>query len=130
MAQSGTLGVRVFTSQAQLPVEDATVIVTQKMENGKYRVLSLQETNQNGSIQPIRIATPDVGESTQPFGVEPPFTQCDVWVEHVGYEMMLIEDVQIFPGVESEQLVELNPLVSGEPWTERSDVRTIPNQNL
>ncbi len=130
MAQSGTLGVRVFTSRAQLPVERATVVITQKTNNGKYRVLSLQETDRNGGIRPVIIPAPDIRESTQPFGDELPFTRCDIWVEHEGYEVMLIEDVQIFPGELSLQQMELNPLVTGEAWTERTDVRTIPAQTL
>ena len=130
MAQSGTLGVRVFTSRAQLPVEGATVVITQKTSNGKYRVLSLQETDRNGNIRFITIPAPDKQESTQPFGNELPFTRCDIWVEHEGYEVMLIEDVQVFSGEISLQKVELNPLVTGEAWTERTEVRTIPAQTL
>lgn len=130
MAQNGVLDVRVFTSRAELPVEGATVAITQKTDNGKYRVLSLQETDRNGEIAAVTVPAPDAQESTQPYGAEPAFARCDVWVEHPGYELMLIEDVQIFPGVESLQQVELNPLVTGESWTERSDVRTIPGQTL
>ena len=130
MAQSGTLGVRVFTSRAQLPVEGATVVITQKTNNGKYRVLSLQETDRNGSIRTVTVPAPDIRESTQPFGVEPPFTRCDIWVEHEGYEVLMVEDVQVFPGQMSLQQVELNPLVRGEAWTERTEVRPIPAQTL
>ncbi len=130
MRQSGKLGVRVFTSRAQLPVEGATVAITQKNRSGKYRVLSLQETDRNGSIVPIEIPTPPVQESTQPNGQQAPFARCDIWVEHEGYEVMAIEDVQVFPGELSLQQVELNPLVSGEAWTERTEMRPIPAQTL
>ena len=130
MAQSGTLGVRVFASRAQLPVEGATVVITQKTDNGKYRVLSLQETDRNGSIRPITVPTPNVGESTRPNGGEQPFARCDIWVEHEGYEVLVVENVQVFPGQMSLQQVELNPLVRGEAWTERIEVRPIPAQTL
>ena len=130
MAQSGQLGVRVFASRAQLPVEGATVAITQKGNNGKYRVLSVQETDRNGSIRPITVPTPDVGESTSPNGGGTPFARCDIWVEHEGYEIMVIEDVQVFPGEQSLQQVELNPLVTGEAWTQRTEVRPIPGQTL
>ena len=130
MRQSGTLGVRVFASRAQLPVEGATVVITQKTRNGKYRVLSLQETDRNGAIRPVTVSTPNVGESTSPNGGEQPFARCDIWVEHEGYEVMAIEDVQVFPGQMSLQQVELNPLVRGEAWTERTEVRPIPAQTL
>ena len=130
MAQSGTLGVRVFASRAQLPVEGATVVIAQKTPNGKYRVLSLQETDRNGVIRPIVIPTPGVGESTSPNRGERPFARCDIWVEHEGYEVMVVEDVQVFPGQMSLQQVELNPLVRGEAWTDRTEVRPIPAQTL
>lgn len=130
MTQSGTLEVRVFASRAQLPVEGATVAITQKMGNGKFRVLSVQETDRNGSIRPITVPAPDVGESTSPNAGGTPFARCDIWVEHEGYEVRAIEDVQIFPGEVSLQQVELEPLVSGEAWTQRTQVRTIPAQTL
>jgi hypothetical protein len=130
MAQSGKLGVRVFTSRAQLPVEGATVAITQKADGGKYRVLSLQQTDRSGSIRPVTIPTPERWESTQPTQGQPPFARCDIWVEHEGYEVMAIEDVQIFPGELSLQQVVLAPLVTGQAWTQRTEVRTIPGQTL
>ncbi|MBE6973444.1 MAG: spore cortex-lytic protein [Ruminococcaceae bacterium] len=131
MRQSGTLGVRVFASRAQLPVEGAAVVITQKGRNGKYRVLSLQETDRNGSIVPVTVPTPDTAQSTSPnSNLTQPFARCDIWVEHGGYEVMAIEDVQVFPGQMSLQEVELNPLVRGEAWTERTEVRPIPAQTL
>lgn len=130
MAQSGMLGVRVFASRAELPVEGATVVITQKTSNGKFRVLSVQETDRNGSIRPITVPTPDVGESTSPNAGAVPFARCDIWVEHEGYEVRAIEDVQVFPGEVSLQQVELDPLVQGEAWTQRTQVRTIPGQTL
>ena len=130
MARSGKLGVQVFASRAQIPVEGATVAITQKAANGKQRVLSLQETDRNGSIRPVTVSTPDTAQSTSPNGGAEPFTRCDIWVEHEGYELMLIEDVQIFPGEVSLQQVELSPLVRGEAWTDRTEVRTIPAQTL
>lgn len=130
MIQSGKLAVRVFASRAQLPVEEATVVVVQKTGNGKYRVLSLQATNQNGAIQPVTVPTPNVGESTSPNMGAEPFARCDIWVEHEGYELMVIEDVQVFPGEVSLQQVELEPLVRGEGWTQQTQVRPIPPQTL
>ena len=130
MIQSGKLAVRVFASRAQLPVEGATVVIVQKTGNGKYRVLSLQETNQNGATQPVTVPTPNVGESTSPTMGAAPCARCDIWVEHEGYELMVIEDVQIFPGEVSLQQVELEPLVRGEGWTQQTQVRPIPPQTL
>ena len=132
MSDMGQLGVRVFTSRAQMTVEGATVIITKRQTpmTGKYDVLSTQTTDSSGNIHLVSIPTPASRESTEPYGIEPPFARCDVWVEHPGYEIMLIRDVQVFPGVESIQLVELLPLIQGEPWADRFSVRPIPYQTL
>ena len=130
MTRSGSLVVQVYVSRAQIPVAGATVVITQHAGNGKQKVLSLQETDRNGNIRPVTIPTPPIQESVQPNGSETPFTACSIWVEHPLYEVLLIEGIQIFPGVESIQMVELNPLIQGESWTERSNVRAIPRQDL
>jgi len=130
MAQSGSLGVQVYVSRAQIPIAGATVVITQRAGNGKQKVLSLQETDRNGNIRTVSVPTPPTGDSTQPSGGDPPFTSCDIWIEHPMYELLLVEGVQIFPGVESLQQAELTPLVRGESWTERPNIRAIPGQDL
>ena len=54
----GRLVVQVYTSRAKLPVVDATVVVTQRGEGGKYKLLSVQATDSSGMTQPISIPTP------------------------------------------------------------------------
>lgn len=130
MTQTGKLAVRVFASRAQLPVEGAAVVVTQKGSSGTFRVLSVQETDRNGMTAPITVPTPAVGESTVPNGGGVPFARCDIWVEHEGYELMVVTGAQVFPGEVSLQQVELEPLVRGEGWTQQTQVRPVPPQSL
>ena len=104
MQATGTLSVRVFTSQAQIPLEGATVVVAEPGEEGKWKLLSIQCTNSSGQISTIQINTPVLAESTSPNGLPgngAPFALCDVWAEQPGYAMLQMENVQIFPGVES-----------------------------
>ena len=54
----GTLQIRVYTSRAQLPIEDATVVVTQISPTGKYHLLSVQITDREGRVQPLTIPAP------------------------------------------------------------------------
>ena len=68
----GRLVVRVYTSRAELPIVDATVVVTQRNQDGKYKLLSVQATNSSGMTQPITIPTPLLGESTHPGAQLPP----------------------------------------------------------
>ena len=130
MAQTGSLAVQVFASRAQLPVEGATVAVTRHGPAGKQELISLQETDRSGNTRPISIPTPDQDQSTRPGPLEQPFAQFSIWVEHPAYELMLMEDVQIFPGVESVQMVELSPLIRGEQWTQQPQLRLTPPQDL
>ena len=80
--------------------------------------------------QPIAIPTPLLGESTHPGAQVPPFAVCDVWAEHPGYAMMLVEGVQIFDGVETLQDIELEPLTEGQSSLLQNSIRDIPGQDL
>ena len=68
MQATGTLRVRVYTSQAQIPLEGATVVVAAAGEESKWKLLSIQNTDSSGMIRTIQIDTPALGESTSPEG--------------------------------------------------------------
>lgn len=125
----GRLNVRVYTSLAQIPVAGATVVVTQRGGDGKRRLLSVQTTDSSGSIRPVEVRTPSMAESTQP-GNAQPFSVCDVWAEQPGFAMLVVEGVQVFPGVDTLQNMELNPLAEGQNSLDTTDVREIPEQTL
>ena len=120
MESTGRLTVRVYVSQAQIPVEGATVVVTAPGEGGRLRLLSVQATDSSGEIRPIDIAAPALAGSEFPH----------VWAEHPGYAMLEAAGVQIFPGVETVQTMELLPLSRGQSSLERLDVREITPQSL
>ena len=104
MAEHGTLLVRVYTSRAQLPVEGAAVAVTR----GGKTLLALRETDENGRIPPLTLPAPPRRDSLNP-GQSHPFSLYDIWVEHPEFELVHIEQVQLFPGVTTEQNIELLP---------------------
>lgn len=133
MQATGTLSVRVFTSQAQIPLEGATVVVAAAGEEGRYKLLSIQNTDSSGKTRTITIDAPALGESTSPGGLPgpgAPFAQCDVWAEQPGYAMLQVENVQIFPGVETVQNMELIPLPQGLCSLQQREERDIPAQTL
>ena len=132
MPASGSLHVRVFTSAAQLPLSGATVIVIQLTSAGKYDLLSVQQTDSSGLIQPVIIPTPSMAQSCSPSapGAPPPFALCDIWVEVSGYGIRQARDVQIFPGVETVQDFRLPPLEQGEADLTRRDSHTVPPHDL
>ena len=132
MSEQGTLRIRVYTSIAQIPVEGATVVVTGKGTKGKRRLISVQVTNQSGMVRPIMLDTPDTGESTAPAGQGEPrsYASCNIWAEHPGYAMLQVENVQVFPGVETVQDMELIPLGEDECGLEKREQRVVTSQNL
>lgn len=119
MPEIGTLSTSVFTGRARIPVRGATVSVMQKDPGGKLTLLAMRVSDDNGLIAPITITTPDSPESQTP-GTPLPFTQCDIWVEHPDFGMLVVENIQLFPQVESIQPLFLHPLSET-----RSDYRTI-----
>lgn len=124
MSKPGTLKVRVYTSEAQIPVTDATVVVTQQAPSGKYELLTVQSTDSSGEIQPVRIDIP-LGERG-----EHSFVLCNVWAEHPGYVMLMVEGVQVFSGIDTIQEMALTPLSRGQSSLTRKKVRELPIQDL
>ena len=68
-----------------------------------------QFMRRSGNTVPTIIETPDAQNSQSP-GQETPFSLCDIWVECPGYQLLLIQNVQIFPGIASIQDLPLIPL--------------------
>ena len=109
MPQTGSLVVRAFTSQAQLPVSGATVIISSLGEDGRRNVMSIQTTDESGGTKPIKLEAPELSLSESPGGAVP-FSDYSLVVEHPEYYLATFEKLQIFPGVETVQNVPLVPL--------------------
>lgn len=129
MASIGTLITRVYTSRAEIPIQGATVAVTQKSTNGRHQLLATRLSNSSGKTTPIQINTPNLSAGLSP-GNQTPFTLVDLWVEAPGYEIITIQDIQVFPGVETVQELELIPLPEMAIPGSRSEQVQITPQNL
>lgn len=129
MPQTGTLAVRVYTSQAQIPIPNATVTVSRRSGQGKDTLLAVRVTNESGEISPIAVFTPNALESESP-GTVHPFASLDIRVEHPDYELEIIEDVQVFSGVNSLLPVALIPLSEQAIPSQESNTILIPPQTL
>ena len=128
MQNNGYLRVRVYTSDAQLPVEDATVSVSQPGNVGS-RLLATRITDESGLIPLLTFPTPPPTES-QTSGTPSPFTTVDIIIDHPDYERVLIERAQIFPGIISEQNVPLIPIEERPPVWNLTEVFPISPQEL
>lgn len=128
MPATGLLTVRVYTSDAQLPIYGASVTVTQETRNGS-RLLAARITDESGRIDSVRIGTPELSGSLSP-GTDNPFALVNILVDHPDYERVLIENVQLFPGIMTLQNVELLPLsAQPEAWN-MTEIVNISEQEL
>ena len=129
MAATGTILTRVFTSQAQIPVAGTTVAFTQRGPEGHHTLLALRVTDANGRTAPVQVDTPDASASESP-GTVTPFAVCDIWAESPGYELLVVENVQIFAGTQTLQELELIPLPEQSLTLLPETPVNVPPQNL
>ncbi len=110
---SGRLIFRVFTSDADLPVEGATVLIRQQEPPGK--LLGVRITGSSGETDPLVVDTPGINLSQSPENTIRPWTGLNVIVEHPDYERVTLQGLQIFPGIETVQTIRLLPLRRFDP---------------
>ena len=129
MEAVGTILTRVYTSRAQIPVAGATVAFTQRGTEGRHVLLAVRTTDGSGRTAPVQVATPNASASENP-GTAEPFAVCDIWAESPGYELLVVENVQIFPGTQTLQELELIPLPEQTSALLPENPVNIPPQNL
>ena len=112
MASQGTVIARVYTSDAFLPLANVPVTFTQLQPDGSRKLLAVRLTNSSGMTAPLPVETPDASESLSPGLMEKPYAVVNISVEYPGYGGVLAEGVQVFPGVETIQALQLGPLPS------------------
>lgn len=128
MAETGTLVVRVYVSSAQLPVQGALVIVSKPDEAGKQQLVSINLTDRNGRIPVVTLDAPSKAESIVPGNKEGSFSTYTMVVEHPDYQLALFEQLQIFPGIQTDQEVALIPLSANK--SDKTDVTQVTPQPL
>lgn len=129
MTYEGDLIVSVFTATAQMPIADATVVLSEKDGAEKYILHGIDITNDDGQVGPMRVVTPERSASESP-GAGRAFANMVLSVFHPEYEPILINNVQIFPDTVSTQNVMLRPL-NDDPYTRHNiQVFNITPQNL
>ena len=106
--------VQVFMARQALPLEDATVTVSEQVNaDGAEKVLSVQQTDENGKTQPIELPAPPEYKSEKP-GFSDPFARYNVLVRKKGYYTQKVIGVTLFAGITSIVPVNIEPLPRGE----------------
>lgn len=126
LASTGYITVHAYTSFALLPVKDVAISIT--ATDGTAIAMAL--TDRNGQIKQIPIPVPDREASLSPNPGEKPFTSVNLFARARGYEQAEYENLQIFPGIITNQNVELIPLSELPGAWNQTAIFDTPPQNL
>ena len=107
LPSKGFLQVRAYASNAQLPLKDVAVTVT---DTGGSAI-AMRLTNRSGLLDsPITIDVPDISAGQSPNTGVIPFTTVNLYARIEDYEEIDVNHIQIFPNVITEQNLEFIPL--------------------
>lgn len=126
MSATGTIQVRAFTSQAQLPLQDVAVTVT--ASDGT--AIALRLTDRSGLVPPISIPVPDRAESQSPDPEQRPYALVNLYAHRDGFEAVESENIQVFAGTRTIQDLNLVPLAQLPDSWNQMVVFDTPPQNL
>ena len=126
MPPTGYITVRAYASDAQLPLQNVAIAITDA--NGE--AIALRLTDRSGQIPPIPITVPDRSASLRPDQGVIPFSTVNIYARLRNYEQIEAEQVQVFPDTVTTQNLQMIPLSElPESWTKTEIFRT-PPQNL
>lgn len=107
----GTIISQVRTSDAYLPIENATVAYYENDPTGVKELVGLRKTDSSGKTQPIELSAPDASASQQPEqpGDPEPYRTVDIIADHPDFNRVTILNVQVFEGILTYQDIMLVP---------------------
>ena len=126
MAVTGYIRIHAYTSFARLPLKDVAVMVT--ATDGT--AIATRLTDRSGLTDPIEIPAPDTSAGKTPDSGTIPYTAVNVYARLEGFEQIENENVQIFPGVITEQDLEMVPQSELPDSWSKIEVFLTPSQNL
>lgn len=115
MSNVGSAVAWVTTSNATIPIPGAVVTFRRRNESGEVIRTETVTTDFSGKTPPIQFETPPPSESQSP-GKDNPFVFVEIDATHPLYIPMTAEGVQIFPNVQTVQMLDTVPLsADGDP---------------
>lgn len=127
LSATGYIQVHAYTSNAQIPLKDVAVAVTDASGAG----IALRLTNRSGLLDnPIEITVPDLAASQSPNTGVIPFAVVNLYARLENYEEIDIENLQIFPNTVTVQNLEMIPLSELPAAWNLAEVFDTPAQNL
>ena len=126
--QTGYIRARVYTSDAQIPIENA-VFTVYTGDDSNTALLGTRITDNEGNTTVIPVETPDSSLTLTP-GNSNPFTTVNIRIDHPEYKTLIVIGVQIFGGQVSIQEASLIPIDRNVPTDSRAQRYDVSKQNL
>ena len=127
LSSNGYLQVRAYTSNAEIPLKDVAITVTDSAGSA----IAMRLTNRSGLLdEPITIPVPPIAAGQTPDTGIIPFSTVTVRAYIKNYEEITAEQVQLFPNTVTIQNLEMIPISElPDVWNQSELFRTLP-QNL
>lgn len=127
LPSTGYIQVRAFTSNAQIPVKDTAVTITDPDGNA----IAMRLTNRSGALdEAVEISVPDQSASQTPNTGVTPYRTVNIYAKAEDFEEIDIENVQVFPNTVTLQNLELIPLSELPGQWNNAKLFDTPPQNL
>ena len=105
------------------------MVITRRGSGAVLELLGLRSTNADGQTTPVPVSTPDRELSESPSG-EKSWSSVDITADMPGYERVIVENVQVFPGVTTIQDFALIPLEDYPDQWSKTEVFDVTPQEL
>ena len=127
MPATGYLQVRAYASDAQIPLRDVAVTIT----DTDGAAIAMRLTNRSGLLDtPVEIVVPDKASSLSPNTGIIPYTTVNLYARLENYEEIHANNVQIFADTITDQNLAMIPLSElPENWNKAEEFIT-PSQRL
>lgn len=127
MSSIGYIQVHAYASNAQIPLENVAVSIT----DPKGSAIAMRLTNRSGQLDiPIPIAVPDLSASLSPDTGVTPYTTVNLFAKLTDYEEIEANNVQIFADTVTTQNLEMIPLSELPEYWNQVEIFNTPKQNL
>ena len=127
LSSIGYIQVHAYTSNAQIPLKDVAVSITDM----SGAAIALRLTNRSGALDvPVEIEVPDISLSESPNTGIIPFSVVNLYARVNDFEAIEVENLQIFPNTTTLQNLEMIPLSELPNSWNKLEVFNTPAQNL
>ncbi len=130
MDRKGSVIARVYTSDAKIPVQGATVIFTKLGADNSRELLGVRLTNFDGYTDPISVDTPPLSDSQNYSPDVPAYTIINITAEDENYGRILVQNAQVFSDTQTLQEFMLIPTPALPAQYGQTEIFSIPPQNL